>query len=628
MDHDEGTLYAPLDESIREIRLVRFPGVGSSGHVSCSLSTSNLSQSEHGKLQYIALSYLWGDPGQTEGILVNGRRFTARTNLVSFFRHYENVPMEYRDLPIWIDAICINQADLDERTAQVNLMGDIYRQATASISWLGTSSEDSHLAVSTISLCANYLRRATGESSVDWLENKKELLGTVNFEPPQGQALPRNKAWAAVARFMGRPYWTRIWMYQEIVLPSCIVLLCGDETLPIDDLLVFIEWMRNVDLKFGCPHVDEKIFPISLWPQWLSILGIGRLEKHLVNRKKQYEQSSPRQEVPEGVAEMFPVGLTATDPRDIVYGVLGALPIPVTPDYRKSVEEVYVEFTVYLVGSGHLSSVLSQQSSSEHRRRKDELGNSTDLPSWVPDFGLYGFRQLSERRPFVHADSIDSEAVWTQGIPKAFKPEPHGRMLRVSGVVCEQIVEEPEIFYYETALSNIQRFLPGEIYDGVKYYPTGIPIHQALVRILLKDPGMLRDDDNSRKIDVDMILGAAIPVYESMLAPERSTEELFAFWRTVGFKYEIPTHEELQIMLFGRRLNDAQGVIRYNKDRERYIARRKMAMFQIASWDQQYMFRTQNGYIGMSEGEAKSGDQVCIIFGCREPVILRPVGAY
>jgi hypothetical protein len=264
------------------------------------------------------LSYLWGDPKQTERILVNGQPFKATTNLVPFFRHHDNIPMEYHDLPIWIDAICINQKDLNERTAQVKLMGDIYREATASISWLGTPSGDSHLAISTISLCAHYIRTAPVESRVDWLENEKELLCTVNFEPPQGQGLPRNEAWAAVARFLGRSYWTRIWIYQEIVMPTHIVMLCGNVTLPIDDLLVFIGWMRNVDLKFGCSHVDQNVFHISLWPQWLSILGVGRLEKHVINRKKQHDQSSVRQGGPQGVAEMFPVGLTASDPRDIV----------------------------------------------------------------------------------------------------------------------------------------------------------------------------------------------------------------------------------------------------------------------------------------------------------------------
>jgi hypothetical protein len=102
--------------------------------------------------------------------------------------------MEYCDLPIWIDAICINQKDLNERLAQLKLMGDIYRDATASISWLGTPSEDSHLAMSTISLCARCIRTALGESRIAWLENEKELLCSANFEPPQSQGLPRNEA--------------------------------------------------------------------------------------------------------------------------------------------------------------------------------------------------------------------------------------------------------------------------------------------------------------------------------------------------------------------------------------------------------------------------------------------------
>jgi hypothetical protein len=85
---------------------------------------------------------------------------------------------------------------------------------------------------------------------------------------------------------------------------------------------------------------------------------------------------------------------------------LGALPMPVIPDYKKSVEDVYVEFTAYLVVSGHLSSLLSQRGSSEQRRRKDGLGITTDLPSWVPDFSLYGFRELSKHQPSFTLTSL------------------------------------------------------------------------------------------------------------------------------------------------------------------------------------------------------------------------------
>jgi hypothetical protein len=405
-------------------------------------------------------------------------------------------------------------------------------------------------------------------------------------------------------------------------------MLCGNETLPIEYLFTFIEWMRNVDFKFGCPHVDEKVFPISLCPQWLSILGIGRLEKHVINRKKQHDRSSLREERPQGVAEIFPVGLIASDPGMSFSESWVPFPfqwsLTTTSLLKTSMSNSPPTLSSQATCRQYLANGVARNTGGGKR-----LGITTDLPSWVPNFNLYGFRELNKQRPFVHADSIDADAeVWSPRDTEALKPETYGKNLRVSGVVCEPIVEEPEVFYYETALSSIQRFLPGESDDSVKYYPTGIPIHQALVRILLKDPGILREDDESHKIDVDMMLGAAIAVYESMLAPEHSTEELFAFWRTIGFKYEIPTHEELQIMLFGDRLNDAEGVIHYIKDKERDIANRKTVMFQMANWDQEYMFRTANGYIGLSDGEAKSADQVGVIFGCRQTVILRPVGVY
>jgi hypothetical protein len=502
-------------------------------------------------------------------------------------------------------------------------MGDIYRQATASISWLGPHSLDSPFAVKAIALCAKLIRQSGQGNDTQWLKKMEKMLCTVDFTPPDGESLPHNRAWAAITRFLKRPYWSRVWIYQEIVLPNAIVLLCGDKILAIRDLIDFGEWMHKVDLRAGCPHLDQNIFPIYPWPQRLRALGVTRLEKHMLHRKIRHDNISAMHEAYEQPLDMYPLGMSATNPSDHVYGILGALPTPIVPDYRNSVEQVYTEFTTLLIAAGYLSSVLSQRSSSERRGGKDGLTRTPSLPSRVLDLSLFGLRELGVSEHFVHADST---AMHTDAWTRVHKPQVNGRTLHVSGVICDTVSEEPELYPYENVMNNIEKFLPDEQNETIKYYPTGIPMHQALVRILLKDPDVLRDDNDPSQIDVTMVLGLALWTFVSLLPPEQSSEELFAFWRRIGFKYEIPTHDELQNMLFGRRLNDRVGFVMYNQDQEKYRSNRRTAMFQPANWDGEYMFRTDTGYIGLCGGEMKAGDLLCVLFGCEHPVVLRRVG--
>ncbi|EGS17431.1 uncharacterized protein CTHT_0067570 [Thermochaetoides thermophila DSM 1495] len=113
------------------------------------------------KPRYIALSYTWGDPfygyqawNENETyIILNGQRVQIQPNLYDFlrcFRRYHDslrVPLmdisqliEIVGTPLWIDALCINQRDLEERSNQVLLMGELYREAALVMSWLGEDS--------------------------------------------------------------------------------------------------------------------------------------------------------------------------------------------------------------------------------------------------------------------------------------------------------------------------------------------------------------------------------------------------------------------------------------------------------------------------------------------------------
>ena len=122
-------LYSLLKQG-RVIRLVEILPGERDAPLSCTLIETSL-DSQH---QYRALSYVWGDVNIRAPILCNGIEFHVTLNLISAMKQIRSV-----EIPVtfWIDAICINQDDLKERAAQVQMMRDIYRSAELVIVHLG-----------------------------------------------------------------------------------------------------------------------------------------------------------------------------------------------------------------------------------------------------------------------------------------------------------------------------------------------------------------------------------------------------------------------------------------------------------------------------------------------------------
>ncbi|KUJ09719.1 HET-domain-containing protein, partial [Mollisia scopiformis] len=84
--------------------------------------------------KYEALSYAWGRADVVKGVELNGRRVEIRVNLWLALVHLRRTKEERL---LWIDAICINQADLEERSEQVQIMAYIYSRAKRVLVWLG-----------------------------------------------------------------------------------------------------------------------------------------------------------------------------------------------------------------------------------------------------------------------------------------------------------------------------------------------------------------------------------------------------------------------------------------------------------------------------------------------------------
>ena len=132
--------YTPLENSSEQIRLLTLmPGKGDEV-INCEQVTILLDDT----LAYEALSYAWGSPETTHSILFHGNHFPVTTNLHTALQHLRQ-PETPRCL--WIDALCIDQLNDAEKSAQVQLMGDVYRRASQVLAWLGEAKDDSDFAL-------------------------------------------------------------------------------------------------------------------------------------------------------------------------------------------------------------------------------------------------------------------------------------------------------------------------------------------------------------------------------------------------------------------------------------------------------------------------------------------------
>jgi len=121
-------IYTPLEK--RQIRvLIVHPG-DFDQPPNCNLKICSLDE----KPFYDALSYTWGGLEEPESITLNGSTWEITSNLGQALRHLR--PAD-KSLNIWVDALCINQIDKEERGSQVEFMGDIYRGAAHVRAWIG-----------------------------------------------------------------------------------------------------------------------------------------------------------------------------------------------------------------------------------------------------------------------------------------------------------------------------------------------------------------------------------------------------------------------------------------------------------------------------------------------------------
>ena len=323
--------YEPLDPSIDSIRLIVLhpPQKGENSKVvRCHLVHTTF----RAKPNYDALSYTWGEPEHSQTIFLNDKEVLVRENLYSalFYLRRE------QDKNLWADAIRIDQNNIEERSHQVRMMNYVYIREVRVLVWLG--------------LPPPHIRQAGPEMEHNcalYRLTEPRSTGCVEF-------------WADPC-ILSHPYWSRLWVVQEIVLGSLVEVYCCD---------TFIEWTHFISLlkraQFcsqcccvlgdslnccinpSCPlrHKQCMRYYTRIIPDSIKTLHQRRLSR--------YEESNRL----ECLLETFQFA-QCQERRDRIYGLLGlAHDCPVgalEPDYTNSLFELYfnVIFSFYTKTSHH-----------------------------------------------------------------------------------------------------------------------------------------------------------------------------------------------------------------------------------------------------------------------------------
>ncbi|KAE9378831.1 hypothetical protein N431DRAFT_450765 [Stipitochalara longipes BDJ] len=234
----------------------------------------------------------------------------------------------------WIDAICIDQTNLDERSRQVAFIADIYKEANTVLVWL-----EEEVAASPTAFTA--------------------------LSRPYDKHMLASEAEAIFEYFLAG-YWDRLWVVQELYHARRIIL-------------------RSGSLQLDWASISHTMIPGGLGKAY-------EIERHRERRRSCGSLTLSHMEANQAIEILETYGSReCLDPRDSVYGLRSLSPLfmSVVPDYSLSTAEVFTAATQAIISnfwSTYLLEVL------EHVVRKKpssrNVGPAGHLPSWVPDWTM------------------------------------------------------------------------------------------------------------------------------------------------------------------------------------------------------------------------------------------------
>ncbi|POS70226.1 hypothetical protein DHEL01_v211380 [Diaporthe helianthi] len=588
--------YPPLAAESDHIRILDlFPGE-EDAPIRARLDTCSLSD----RPSYEAISYAWGSKTDNAVVIICEGGVDYNIEIpkslhmaLKRLRHHS----EHRSM--WADAICMNQADNEEKNHQVRLMRKIYQKATVVDIWLG---DDDNIP------CRG-----------------KSLLEVINQISQRQQALPPpedRETWTALRRFYDRPWFTRVWCLQEAILALSAKIMLGEHS---------TSW-KHVGLT------ARMVYDAPMWLRLRSDSDASRGVYHTVimywlSHRIKVQQYTPFLEILRCTRKFL-----ASDFRDKIYGILG---IPTTdsdpdagdpflePNYTKTLPEVYIKCASVIVQKTQSLRLLSDV---QHENlatwtadvlERIEAGDTlVTVPSWVPRWHRF-FATVID---LIEEDPYCFKASASMSLDPGLKTEVKGRELVTHGARITIVKSVSRIFDISStsrqAALETANTIWVEAFDYLEASTTGPTEalyalstlltagrgwrgyiiqdreqHFADLLAFMYDPAMLSDGENEVSLDQ---------------AQEKSTRESRSDGTRLG-------HSNLLMDSLFRPRTDLTLQLAGNPGRGDH--------FNEAIYNACYRRRlvvTEDGHVGLGPQVTEPGDVVCILKGANVPLLLRP----
>ncbi|KAK2745175.1 hypothetical protein FQN55_006299 [Onygenales sp. PD_40] len=581
---------------------------------------------------YEAVSYVWGTQPTQTSIHIDGRPVAIRPHLDAALRSLR-LPGQARRL--WIDALCIDQSNTDERTRQVKYMRLVYKYATRVVVWLGSWTPGVEMAFE----LAERLAFVRNRFEADKPAMEKMVLETITSA---------REAFNHLDQLFDRDYFIRNWCIQEVVASSWAIARCEE-----------LE-MNFFDLLEAAPYVtvgrDQMMAgkPFEFW----NMVAVTR---------------KPSSAIRGGVVEGSMGSLTlllattrdfkATDPRDKVFSILGisdeglepAISFTQTmsssehnpallwyrraasgianrinklgpnldvlrhkslqPDYNKDLVDVYRDLTRFLIRKS--PRVLTVLSHVQHTDNPAE-GN---FPSWVPKWYQPRSCSIFDAGCFLagFCDGHFRYFAEAEDMPLSREPvRPNSLQLR--GFPVDKVKLVSDVITY--GLSDPLPFQ--QVWDQV----FGFPINQARMPLYHdKSPLIMAVCKTMLALPLGAAMGDIdrLPVSDKDGMKERFIRQgeadaaAYLITNIIGNEEFSVTYGPQELSLFDLLLRTATTDANDAADMERFQRGAKSICFN------RRFYVTEGGYLGIGPQMMRPGDEVCVLFGGRVPFILRPI---
>jgi hypothetical protein len=641
MDLDDAQMYrykqeCPIPPTLptgpKHLRFLRLLRGSGDSRIECELT---ISKAEDEK--YEAVSWCWGREARTKIIKILDiernptLKFLVSPNLEAALKclRKDAVPRV-----LWIDAICINQDDFEERSEQVPLMAQIYGQATNVCVWLGAGDSSSNRAITFI---------------------KERVLRPESFDKLV-QDNSTASEWMAVNTLMMKPWFSRRWVVQEVALALKATLHCGTDEIGWQEFATAVSLFSHVEIQNQAVSkiikTDSEYDNIPGFFGNISELSATRLvdaTSNLIRRSKvngpdKAQELEPLQNLEYLVSTLS--NFSATEPRDTIYALLAiardtfpgtakgepAHSFSFSPatfnqlvewgsknigsqvylvDYKKPFFEVCKDFVIFAIRKSEGTTALDiicrpwapdvdsppnrvtaeiESTTTQNQARKEKK-----LPTWIPRLSE-STRIFAKTEASAHAgtsmDRLNADPL--VGLPTELKPYRAAGSRSVTKLLKfesggDEYDDYESMFVEGFVLDKVNQLeersqggmIPSEWLTLGDWNDTASPPPEEFWRTLVADRG-----PNGRNVLTFYTTACSHALRRGVKGGTINTDKIISYG---GCSVVTDFVRRVQAVIWNRRL-----------------------------------IRTHRGhYLGLVPKATREEDLVCILYGCTVPVILR-----